>query len=148
MKISKNGIAIIIQFEGFSAEAYFCPAGKKTIGYGHVILSGETFDNDKISLGEAHELLAKDIEWVEEAIHESVNVELTQNQYDALCSFIYNVGANAFEKSTLLRLLNSSDYNSAAGQFNRWIYSNGRKLAGLASRRQAESALFSSTMQI
>ncbi len=67
---------------------------------------------------------------------------LTQGQWDALSSFVYNLGPGALEKSTLLRLLNAGDYSGAAAQFDRWVYASGKKLSGLVKRRAAERALF------
>lgn len=140
MKTSQRGIDLIRELEGFSAKPYLCPAGKSTIGYGHAIQPGELFE--RISQEEAEALLIKDIKWAETAVNTQVESDLTQNQFDALVSFVYNIGANAFRLSTMLRLLNSGDYNGAARQFSRWINSNGKPLNGLVRRRQMERALF------
>lgn len=140
MKTSEQGLALIRRSEGFSAQIYLCPAEKPTIGYGHVIRAGESYPNG-ISEAEAEALLAKDVEGTEQAIGRLVMVSLSQNQFDALVAFAYNIGVKAFEKSTLLRLLNEG--NSAAyEQFGRWVYAGGRKLDGLTVRRAAEAALF------
>jgi len=71
-----------------------------------------------------------------------VTVEMTQNQFDALCSFVYNCGAGNFRASTLLKLLNQGAYKAAAQQFLRWDKANGKVLPGLTKRRAAEKALF------
>jgi lysozyme len=139
--VSEQGLALIRQFEGFSAKPYLCPAGKPTIGYGHLIKNGD-FPGE-ISKIEAEKLLKQDVMVAESAIFQLVKVELTQNQLDALVSFIYNIGTKAFEKSTLLRKINEKKPEEAAGQFSRWVYGNGRKLPGLIARRAAESKLFS-----
>ena len=140
MNISENGLNLIKSFEGFSSVPYLCPAGKMTVGYGHVIKKGELCD--KITESEAMKLLLDDVKWVEKAIQDFITVFLTQNQYDALCSFIYNVGKNAFANSTLLALLNDKEYGLAADQFSRWCHIGKEVSAGLLSRRNTERALF------
>jgi len=96
----------------------------------------------KITAGQAESLLRKDILWVEKAVNKLVVVPLTQNQFDALSSIVFNIGEGAFSTSTLLRLLNSKDYEGAANQFPRWNKQKGRVLNGLTKRRQEERALF------
>jgi GH24 family phage-related lysozyme (muramidase) len=93
-------------------------------------------------LGQALDLLREDIQWVEKAIDKHVPEKITQNQYDALCSFIFNVGEFAFASSTLLKLLNAGKVQEAADQFLRWNKANGKELPGLTRRRQAERTLF------
>lgn len=142
MRISEQGIALITRFEGFSPKPYLCPAGKPTIGYGHVIGAGERFSPYGISRKEAEALLFKDIEKAEGAVLKLVRMPLSQGQFDALVSFTYNVGQQAFGKSKLLRFINQGMPGAAAGEFSRWVYSQGRMLHGLAKRRDAESTLF------
>lgn len=142
MKASERGYALIRRFEGFSAGCYFCPAGKPTIGYGHVIRSGEKFSPAGITEDEAQALLAQDVKGTEQALSRLVTVPLTQNQCDALVCFTYNVGVTALAKSTLLRLLNAGNPDAAAQEFSRWVYGGGKKLPGLGARRAAEEALF------
>lgn len=144
MHISEQGIALIKKHEGFSPRAYLCPAGKVTIGYGHVVLPHENFPIFGIDEVFAGVLLLQDIKRADQAIERLVDVALTQGQFDALSSFIYNVGESAFEHSTLLRLLNDSQFTAASRQFMRWVYANGKKLDGLVKRRSAEAALFNS----
>ena len=141
MEISEQGIALIRQFEGFSPKRYLCPAGKPTIGYGHVIKPGEMFAAE-ITEHEAQELLRADLRHFEETLNTLVQVEVTQGQYDALVSFCYNVGVNALRTSTLLRFLNTGNYAAAAIQFSRWCYINGQPSEGLARRRRAEILRF------
>lgn len=142
MQTSEQGIALIKRFEGFSAAPYFCPAGKPTIGYGHVIRQGEAFPYLGISEQQATSLLKQDLIPVENTLKKRVVYPINQCQFDALASFIYNAGIQAFEKSTLLRILNQGDVPSAAAQFNRWVYAAGKPLEGLKKRREAEKSLF------
>ncbi len=140
MKISENGVKLISGFEGFSAIAYICAAGKRTIGYGHVIKPNEQFS--KISKEQAMQLLKSDIEIAEDAVNKLVLVALTQNQFDALVSFVFNIGAGAFKKSTMLKLINSGKIAQAAEEFKRWIFASGKEQQGLTRRREAEKLLF------
>ena len=141
MRISEQGLALIRQSEGFSAETYICPAGKTTIGYGHVVRPNERFP-DGIDKEEAENILQQDVTETEQAVSRLATVELSQNQFDALVAFAYNIGVGAFEKSTLLRLLNDGDMAAAAGEFGRWVYAGDKKLDGLVRRRSLETALF------
>jgi lysozyme len=138
MKI-KN-ISLIKKHEGLRLEAYLpTPNDVWTIGYGHTHTAKQ---GQKITGAQAEALLRKDITWAEEAVNKSVVVPLTQNQFDALVSFVFNVGAGAFGSSTLLRLLNSKDYEGAANQFLRWNKQKGVVLKGLTKRREEERKLF------
>lgn len=141
MKTSQNGINLIKQFEGCKLEAYKCPAGVWTIGYGH---TGNVKNGDKISELSAETLLAIDLQKFEYAINENVvrKCYLTQNEFDSLVSFVYNIGISAFLNSTMLKLLIENKKEEAAEQFDKWIYAKGIKLAGLIKRRAAEKALF------
>ena len=162
MKTSQSGIDLIKKFEGFSAKPYVCPAGKMTIGYGHVILPGEFLESVTQETAEA--LLHNDIEEREVIIKQAVTVDLSQGQFDALVSFVFNVGQgkkgikSGFVElrdgrpSTMLRLLNAGDYEGAAGQFGEWVYikdkfGNSQKSKGLIRRRKAERELFQPTNQ-
>lgn len=142
MHISPRGLALIREFEGFSAEPYLCSGGKMTIGYGHVLTADESAMLEKITKEHAEALLIQDVAIAEHAVRRLVKTTLAQNQFDALVSFVYNVGAGAFEKSTLLRLVNARDFNAAANQLTRWVYASGKKLNGLMRRRMAEKAMF------
>ncbi len=143
-KISSSGIGLIKRFEGFSAEEYPCQAGKRTIGYGHVIQNGEKFG--KMTEREAEKLLREDLRRVEKTVNDNVKVFITQRQYDAVCSFIYNAGIEDFTKSTFLRKLNEGDYSGAANQLPRWRYVKKKKVyvisEGLENRRAEERARF------
>lgn len=148
MKTSQNGINLIKSFEDLKLESYKCPAGIWTIGYGH---TANVKPNQKISELQADTLLAIDLQRFENAVNNLVAVPLTQNQFDALVSFVFNVGIGdkikktGFISSTLLTLLNSGDYNGAAEQFKRWNKSKGKVLNGLTHRRKAERELFLSS---
>jgi len=138
MKI-KN-ISLIKKHEGLRLEAYLpTPNDVWTIGYGH---THTTKQGQKITEAQADALLRKDITWAEKAVNNLVVVPLTQNQFDALVSFVFNVGEGAFGTSTLLRLLNSKDYEGAANQFLRWNKQKGKILNGLTKRREEERNLF------
>jgi lysozyme len=132
-------LQLIKRFEGFSAKPY-PDAGGFSIGYGHFILPGENFT--EISREKAHEILKADSANAVAAVKGFVKVPLTQNQFDALTSFAYNVGVTAFRNSTLVRLLNAGDYSGAANQLPRWNKSQGVVLQTLVDRRTAEKALF------
>lgn len=142
MHISDNGLNLIKKFEGLRLKAYRCPAGKLSIGYGHTYGVKPT---DIINEAEATELLIKDVFNCEGVINHFVKKTLNQGQYDALCSFIFNVGSGNFQRSTLLRKLNQADYEGAANEFLKWVYSKGKKLPGLVKRRTAERELFISS---
>ena len=144
MKTSASGIAHIKEFEGFRAKRYLCPAGKWTIGYGHVIVDSErlTLWNAELTEEQAAKLLIKDLDRFESAVRDMVAVPLTQGQFDALVSFAFNLGEAKLRSSTLLKLLNAGDYDGARKQINRWVYSNGKKLDGLIRRRARETEMF------
>lgn len=142
MKISNDGIDFLKRQEGEKLSAYKDTRGIPTIGVGHAglvdgkpVAMGMTITKEKSS-----DLLRFDLQWTERAIN-SANVTLNQNQYDALCSLVFNIGAAAFNGSTLLRKLKAGDYAGAADQLLAW------KRAGndpeiLLPRRQRERALF------
>lgn len=148
MNISHEGINLIKNFEGFRPLAYYCPAGLLTIGWGHTIqptekLNGILLDkNSKVSLQQAILLLQKDITNAEHVIFRNVKAPLIQGQFDALVSFVFNLGEKNFMRSTLLKKLNDGDYEGAANQFPRWVYVNKKALVGLMNRRAAEMRLW------
>jgi len=142
--ISQQGIDFIASKEGFIPHTYIDQAGYPTIGYGHKVKSGEIFTS--LTKAQARQLLEQDVTLAVAAINKYVKVALNQNQFDALTSFVFNIGQGAFARSTLLRKLNAGDYTSAAQEFERWKYitSHGQKLVsnGLVNRRNAEQQLF------
>jgi lysozyme len=135
-----KNVEMIKESEGLRMKAYLpTPNDVWTIGYGHTKTAKPGMT---ITTKEATRLLYQDLAWVEDVVNDAVKVPLTQNQYDALCSFVYNVGGGAFRKSTLLRLLNKGDYKGAADQFLRWNKQKGKVLRGLTRRRGEERSLF------
>lgn len=139
MRTSAVGINLIKRWEGFRSKAYLCPANVWTIGYGHTKTAKA---GQVISELQAKSLLIRDLAEYEQAVNELVTVPLTQNQFDALVSFAFNVGTGAFSRSTLLRVLNRGEYEKVASQFGRWVNGGGRKLPGLVNRRREERELF------
>ena len=140
---SAAGIELIKRFEGCKLTAYPDPGtggDPWTVGY------GSTGPHVKRSLtitqAQADEWLLQDLDRFEQAVERLVSVPLTQNQFDALTSFCYNVGAGALQQSTLLRKLNAGDYEGAQGQFARWNRAGGKEMPGLTRRRAAEAELF------
>lgn len=139
MSLSKEGLKLIMRWEGLSLKAYLCPARVWTIGYGHTRTAQAGMHIDEVK---ATALLYEDIERFQEAVRRLTKVPLTQYQFDALVSFTYNVGIEAFRKSTLLRYLNDGKYGLAASEFKRWTRAKGRKLPGLVNRRRNEREMF------
>lgn len=139
-KVSQAGIDLIKEFEGFSPKPYADIVGYMTIGYGHLIKAGEQFSF--LTTAKAEELLRKDAAEAEKAVNDVVKTPLSQNEFDALVSFTFNLGKNALRNSTLLRMINAGDVEKAADQFLRWDNAGGVKVAGLTRRRQAERTLF------
>lgn len=139
MNISSKGIELIKRFEGCRLRAYKCPAGVLTIGYGH---TNNVRPDDVITQEEAEELLKRDIKVHEDNVTRLVKVPLTQGQFDALVSFEFNVGYGALANSTLLKMLNTGNYDAAAKQFKRWVYAGDKVLEGLVKRRIAETEMF------
>lgn len=136
----------IKKWEGLRLNAYLpTPNDKWTIGYGHTKTAHKGM---VITEARAEELLRGDIAWVEAAIHKLVKVKLTQNQFDALAGLIYNIGEGAFARSTVLKLLNTGDYQGAADAFMMWTKQRNKKtgkmetLQGLVNRREDERRLF------
>ena len=139
--INNEGLNLIKQWEGLRTEAYICPAGVVTIGYGstgsHVYL-GLT-----ITETEAEALLLNDLERFEDCVNDHIKVALTSNQFSALVSFAFNVGCGAFHDSTLRRRLNEGqDVETVIRQeLPKWVHGGGEILPGLVNRRNAEIAL-------
>ncbi len=141
--ITDSGLALIKLYEGFSSEIYICPGGYPTIGYGHLVRDHEKlFFDDGITRQEAEDLLRQDVRSSECAVLRLIRVPLSDGQFDALVSFTFNLGSGALQSSTLRRKLNRKDYDGAAAEFKRWVWSGGRKLKGLQRRRHAETRLF------
>ena len=146
MKTSQRGLALIAEFEGLELKAYPDPGtgGEPfTIGYGH---TGGVKLGDTCTKAQALEWLAEDVVEAEEAIEKYVKVDLSQDQFDALVSFIFNCGAGNFKNSTMLSMINRGEFENAAAQFVRWNRAAGNVMVGLTRRRMAESSLFQSEL--
>jgi lysozyme len=140
--------ALIASIEGLRLDAYQDSGGAWTIGYGHLIRKDEQFypygDIREITLDEAGALFDADIAAARATVADSVAVPLTDGQRAALESFVFNIGRTAFQNSTMLRKLNIPDFGSAADEFGRWIYDNGKQVPGLVTRRAREREVFES----
>jgi len=149
-RLSDRGVDFIARFEGFRGTLYNDPAGHCTIGYGHLVQRGGCDGSEPaelragISRQRAAQLLRTDAAVAEGAVRDSVRVDLTQQQFDALVSFTFNVGAGAFRRSTLLQRLNARAYEAVPEELRRWVTAGGRRLPGLVARRTAEAKLFTS----
>jgi lysozyme len=145
MKTGERGLKLIKEFEGCKLKAYQCPAGVWTIGIGSTryadgsaVKQGQTLANEEAALL----LLSKTLTSYEHAVN-AIKVELTQNEFDALVSLTYNIGAGNLASSTLVKMLKAGDSKAEiAKQFLRWDKAGGKPLAGLTRRRNAEAELF------
>jgi len=143
MQISYMGIQSLKELEGFRAKAYKDTGGVWTIGYGTIKWLGKPVEaGQTITDKEALLALQADLAWAQTAVNQLVRVPLKQHMFDALVSFVYNIGESAFSKSTMLRLLNEGKFDLAAEQFKRWNQDNGKVIPGLVSRRKVEESLF------
>lgn len=146
MKLSDRGIAFIKQWESCSLKAYLCSAGVWTIGWGHT--GAEVTRTTTWSQAKADFTFLEDVREYENIVDKYVTVPLTQNQYDALVAFAFNVGGANFRMSTLVRKVNGRDFNGAQAQFKRWNKAFDPKrnmhvsIKGLTNRREAERQLF------
>lgn len=142
--ISEKGYAIIRQFEGLRLKSYLDGGGVWTIGYGTIKYPNGTpvKSGDMCTEAQAEAWLKSDCKWVDACLDKYVTVKVTQNQFDALASFIYNIGESRFRTSTLLKMLNAGSFALAASNFDRWIYDNGKVEKGLVNRRAMEKKLF------
>jgi lysozyme len=154
MRMSERGKKLLVEWEGFKNTVYLDAAQLPTIGVGHLLTKAEQ-TSGKILIGgqpvryangltndQVMALLTQDLEKVEKVLNSSAKVALSQNQFDALVSFAFNVGERAFKTSTLLWLLNEGKYNEVPGQLRRWVYAAGRKSDGLVNRRGNEIKLW------
>tara|TARA_Y100001938_G_scaffold133358_1_gene192626 strand:+ start:2311 stop:2769 length:459 start_codon:yes stop_codon:yes gene_type:complete len=139
MNISEEGKCLIKKFEGCKLEAYKCPAGKWTIGFGFTkgVKEGDTW-----SQSHAEYMLDVELEEYEGYINDLVNIQLNQNQFDALVAWIYNLGPTNFRTSTLRKKLSPETMDEVPREIRRWNKANGEVLQGLVRRREAEALLF------
>lgn len=139
MKISDNGIALIKKFEGCKLVAYRDSVGIPTIGIGHTrgVKMGM-----KITEQQAEDFLREDISLCEKVLN-NIKCTFTQNEYDALCSWVFNLGVGNFTKSTMYkRILSNVSKDSVTDEMVKWVYAGGRSLLGLKRRRVAEANVF------
>tara|TARA_X000001382_G_scaffold32213_1_gene21076 strand:- start:8833 stop:9258 length:426 start_codon:yes stop_codon:yes gene_type:complete len=139
MKPSNKSIELVKHFEGFESAAYLCPANVWTIGYGR---TKNVREGDVITEIQAERDLLEELEEFGEQVLSVVDVELNQNEFDALTSWTYNLGVGNLRSSTLLKKLNAGDKNSVPSEMLRWNKANGKVLNGLTRRRQAEADLW------
>lgn len=145
--VVKNGLHIIYDDQtGCAINSYNLLPRGATIGYGHLIKPGEDFSRG-IDESRATELLRMDVKIAERTVQKSINTTLTQNQFDALVIFAYNIGENNFIKSSVVKFINNPNYKSQIypdlkSAWLAWNKSNGRVMAGLTNRRKTEFNLF------
>jgi len=146
---SQRGRDLIKKHEGFAPKVYLCPAGKPTIGYGHVVKPSERFGT--LDAAQANLLLSADLRVYEIYLNgvlapSRLKAPINQNQFDACVSFCYNLGMGNFDSSALRKKIQAGDFDGAAAEFAKWKFAtvNGKKVAlpGLLTRRLAECALF------
>lgn len=154
MRIDQAGIDFIKSVEGVKPFVYLDVAGLPTVGAGHLLARDELTSGKIMIDGHAYKyhdglsdniidrLLMRDLHIAELAVKTNVKVDLTQHQYNALVSFVFNVGINAFKKSTLLKRLNAGAYTAVPEQMRRWIFSAGQQIKGLKNRREKEVELW------
>ena len=143
-QISPHGLDKLKQWEGLKTKAYKDTGGVWTIGYGHTAAAGTPAPRQGmvITASEAESILLKDLTQYEAAVENNVNVKLNDNQFAALVSFAFNVGINAFKNSTLLKKLNSGNFDAVPVELRKWVKAGGKKVQGLVNRRQAEGYLW------
>ncbi|ERK18600.1 Mur1 [Pantoea sp. AS-PWVM4] len=139
MKTSNAGMELIKRSEGLELKAYRDSVGVLTIGYGHTF---GVKPDDVVTPLQAEKFLRDDLSVAELTVNTSVKVKITQGQFDAMVSFVFNLGAGNFVKSTLLRKLNAGDYKGAAAEFGKWTFAGKKELPGLVRRRAAEKGMF------
>lgn len=139
MRTSDEGLALIRHFEGCRLEAYLCPAGVWTIGYGHThgVQSGDVIDQEA-----AEAFLIEDLEEFEGHVKSLVETKLKQHQFDAIVSWTFNLGPGNLKSSTLLNRINYGPLSDVPFQIQRWTRAGGTVLEGLVKRRAAEAALW------
>ena len=154
MQTSEHGLQLLKQWEGFKLQLYKDSAGLPTIGVGHLLKKDELASGRIViggvpvefedGLGEEQVtlLLQQDLHPAENAVNSGVKVVLDQNQFDALVSFTFNSGAQAFADSTLLKMLNQGSYDAVPDQLRRWVRAGGKIVQGLVNRRENEIKLW------
>jgi len=138
--INQKGLDLIKHFEGLYLEAYKCPAGVWTIGYGHT--GSDVYEGLRITATKADSLLDIDLNKAEACVDEACPMGISNNMFSALVSFVFNVGEHAFLTSTLYHKITAGDLVGAKEEFKKWKHANGKELEGLKKRREAEADLF------
>lgn len=139
-RMSEKGLKLLEGYEGIKLEAYLDTAGIWTIGVGH---TGPEVKKGMIAtLAQVRKWLDEDVREAEDAVNRLVKVSLTQDQFDSLASFAFNLGAGNLASSTMLKVLNAGNYEEAGKQFKRWVYSGGKVTPGLVKRRHSEAQAF------
>lgn len=143
MRTGFSGVDLIKKHEGLRLQAYKCPTGHWTIGYGH---RGDVEPGMSITEHQAEAILDVDLDKFEQVVSNLVKVPLTQNEFDALVALTFNIGSDAFRTSTLLKLLNANDRKGAAAEFLKWrlgtVGGEKKVVPGLVRRRADERRLF------
>ena len=144
MKLSQNGVDFIKSHEALRLKAYQDSKGKWTIGWGH---TKGVKPGDEITRAQAEQFIRDDFEWVERTLNADLVAGrdkplVTQNEFDALCSLVFNIGSNAYLESTVRRKIKQGDKMAAARAFKMWVYSEHKFIQGLANRRADEVRLF------
>jgi lysozyme len=154
MQVSQRGKELLAQWEGIECKVYKDSAGLPTIGVGHLLTRDELTSGKIVICGQptkyangltqqnVMDLLDQDLNTFEEIVNTSVKLDLAQHQFDALVAFTFNVGANAFKSSTLLKVLNQGRFGEVPEQLRRWVFAGGQKVSGLANRREKEIQLW------
>lgn len=144
-RIDDAGFDFIKKHEGLRLEAYLCPAGYWTIGYGMTFYPGgkRVANGDKITQDQADDYFRKILKTFEDAVFSLTRDDITQGQFNALTSFAYNVGVGALRQSTLIKKLNKDPWDaSIKDEFMKWVMGGGKILNGLVKRRQAEAKMY------
>lgn len=137
--INEEGRSLIKRWESLKLRSYQDTGGVWTIGYGHTrnVRAGQT-----ITVDQAETFLSSDLQEAERTVENLVTVSLTDNQFAALVSFVYNIGGTQFKNSTLLKRLNKGDYAAVPYELSKWVFDNGKRIQGLANRRAVEAGLW------
>ncbi len=159
MQIDQQGLLLLERWEGVRYRVYPDPGGAPTIDIGHaqtrserrsgmIIIEGREVEYAHgITLEQCRALLDQDLKPVVYSVNSLVGVVLTQNQFNALCSFVFNVGIEALALSTLLRLLNEGQFDAVPAQMRRWVYDAGEVMQGLVNRREREVELWNEELK-
>jgi lysozyme len=139
MKIGAKGLSLVKRWEGLRTRAYLDTGGVWTIGFGS---TRGVKEGQEITAKDAEALLRVDLADAEKAVARYVKVPLTQTQFDVLVSFVFNLGSGNFANSTLLKKLNAGSYSSVPTELLRWVYDNGKYIAGLERRRRDEADMW------